>query len=79
MRPARNRTVRWDDFDSFDPEPAAPSNVGLDPGDEVSHEVFGHGVVISLRTIGRDAEVTVRFADIGVKRLLASMANLTRL
>ncbi len=79
VRPARNRTVRWDDFDSFDPEPAAPSNVGLDPGDEVSHEVFGHGVVISLRTIGRDAEVTVRFADIGVKRLLASMANLTRL
>ena len=79
VRPARNRTVRWDDFDSFDPEPAAPSNIGLDPGDEVSHEVFGHGVVISLRTIGRDAEVTVRFADIGVKRLLASMANLTRI
>ena len=78
VRPARNRTVRWDDFDSFDPEPAAPSNVGLNPGDEVSHEVFGHGVVISLRTIGRDAEVTVRFADIGVKRLLASIANLTR-
>ena len=79
VRPARNRTVRWDDFDSFDPEPAAPSNVGLNPGDEVLHEVFGHGVVISLRTIGRDAEVTVRFADIGVKRLLASMANLTRI
>ena len=78
VRPARNRTVRWDDFDSFDPEPVAPPSVGLNPGDEVLHEVFGHGVVISLRTIGRDAEVTVQFADIGVKRLLASMANLSR-
>lgn len=78
VRPARNRTVRWDDFDSFDPEPEAAPSVGLNEGDEVSHEIFGHGVVISLRTIGRDAEVTVRFAETGVKRLLASMANLTR-
>jgi len=78
VRPARNRTVRWDDFDSFDPEPVAEPSVGLKEGDEVSHEIFGHGVVIALRTIGRDAEVTVRFADTGVKRLLASMANLTR-
>ncbi len=78
VRPARNRTVRWDDFDSFDPEPEAAPSVGLEEGDEVSHEIFGHGVVISLRTIGRDAEVTVRFAETGVKRLLASMANLTR-
>ncbi len=78
VRPARNRTVRWDDFDSFDPEPAVAPNVGLKEGDEVSHEVFGHGVVIAMRSIGRDAEVTVRFADTGVKRLLASMANLTR-
>jgi len=78
VRPARNRTVRWVDFDSFDPEPEAAPSVGLKEGDEVSHEIFGHGVVISLRTIGRDAEVTVRFAETGVKRLLASMANLTR-
>ena len=78
VRPARNRTVRWDDFDSFDPEPEAAPAVGLSEGDEVSHEIFGHGVVISMRTIGRDAEVTVRFAETGVKRLLASMANLTR-
>ncbi len=78
VRPARNRTVRWDDFDSFDPEPAASPSVGLKAGDEVRHEIFGHGVVLSLRKIGRDAEVTVRFADNTPKRLLASMANLTR-
>ena len=58
VRPARNRTVRWDDFDSVEPEPAAAPTVGLKEGDEVSHEIFGHGVVISLRSIGRDAEVT---------------------
>jgi DNA helicase-2/ATP-dependent DNA helicase PcrA len=78
VRPARNRNVRWDDFDSFDPEPAVAPEVGLREGDEVSHEIFGHGVVLSMRPIGRDAEITVRFADTGVKRLLASMANLTR-
>ncbi len=78
VRPARNRTVRWDDFDSFEPEPEATPSIGLKEGDEVSHEIFGDGVVIALRTIGTDAEVTVRFADTGVKRLLASMANLTR-
>ena len=78
VRPAANRHVKWSDFDSFDPEPEAAPSVGLEEGDEVSHEIFGHGVVISLRTIGRDAEVTVRFAETGVKRLLASMANLTR-
>ena len=78
VRPARNRTVKWDDFDSFDPDPEPTPSIGLQPGDEVSHDVFGDGVVISLRAIGRDAEVTVRFADTGVKRLLASMANLSR-
>ena len=78
VRPARNRTVRWDDFDSFDPEPAPAPGVNLKQGDEVSHEIFGQGVVIALRTIGDDAEITVRFAETGVKRLLASVANLSR-
>ncbi len=79
VRPARNRTVRWDDFDSFDPEPAAPPSIGLRVGDEVSHETFGQGVVIALRTFRTgDAEITVRFAELGVKRLLASMSQLTR-
>ncbi len=80
VRPARNRTVRWDDFDEFadvDVEPIVAPTVGLQPGDEVSHDVFGAGVVLAVRAIGRDAEVTVRFADTGVKRLLASMANLS--
>ncbi len=78
VRPARNRVVRWDDFDSFDPEPVAAHSIGLSEGDAVSHDIFGEGVVIGLRAIGEDAEVTVRFADTGVKRMLASMANLSR-
>ncbi len=78
VRPARNRTVRWDDFDSFDDAQAEPVQIGLNPGDRVSHETFGAGVVVSLRPIGADAEVTVRFEETGVKRLLASIANLTR-
>ncbi len=78
VRPARNRTIRWDDFDSSDETQATPVQVGLSPGDRVSHETFGHGVVVSLRPIGSDAEVTVRFEEMGVKRLLASVANLSR-
>ena len=78
VRPARNRTVRWDDFDSFDPEPEPAPYVGLKEGDQVSHEIFGNGVVVALRTIGHDAEVSVRFEQTGVKKVLASVANLSR-
>ena len=78
VRPARNRTVSWDDFDSVEPDPAPTASMGISPGDEVSHEMFGLGIVVAIRSIGNDAEVTVRFEDSGVKRLLASMANLSR-
>ena len=78
VRPARNRTVRWEDFDSVAPQPEPTQSMGVQSGDEVVHEIFGRGVVLSLRAIGRDAEITVRFSETGVKRLLASMANLTR-
>ena len=77
VRPARNRTVRWDDFDTYDEVQPSPVQIGLSPGDRVSHETFGAGVVVSLRAIGADAEVTVRFEETGVKRLLASIANLS--
>ena len=81
VRPARNRIVRWGDYDtydSFDPDPEPSPLSGLREGDAVLHEVFGDGIVLNLRQLGRDAEITVRFGDAGVKRLLASMANLTR-
>ena len=50
--PTANLHVKLADIDSFDPEPEAAPWVGPREGDEVSHELFGHVVVISLRTSG---------------------------
>jgi DNA helicase II / ATP-dependent DNA helicase PcrA len=46
------------------------------PGTRVRHARFGVGTVISVEEAGDDVKVTVRFPDIGQKRLLASYAKL---
>ncbi len=50
-------------------------------GARVYHAVYGEGIVIESRRSGDDEEVTVAFSDkkIGVKKLLASFANMTLL
>jgi DNA helicase-2/ATP-dependent DNA helicase PcrA len=58
--------------------PAAPDKPALRPGDHVRHAKFGEGVVVSFQPSGSDHEVTVAFAEGGVKRLLYSMAPLER-
>lgn len=45
-------------------------------GQNVSHAKFGSGIVIETKSTGSDTEVTVAFADHGIKRLAASFANL---
>ncbi len=57
---------------------AAPDKPALRPGDHVRHAKFGEGVVVSFQPSGGDHEVTVAFAEGGVKRLLYSMAPLER-
>ena len=47
-------------------------------GDEVEHEVFGKGIVIESKLVGGDEQVTVAFAGVGLKRLMASMAPMTK-
>jgi len=47
-------------------------------GDRVQHRVFGEGVVVSCTPKDNDAEVVVAFVNLGVKRLLASLAGLER-
>ncbi|CAB4588612.1 unannotated protein [freshwater metagenome] len=63
--------------------PSAPRNtdhlVGLKPGDDVAHAVFGEGVVIEIKGTGEKAEVTVRFRDKGTKHLALAWAPLTKL
>jgi DNA helicase-2/ATP-dependent DNA helicase PcrA len=48
-------------------------------GDEVRHEVFGSGVVIDSKIVGADEQVTVAFAGVGLKRLMASMSPMEKI
>ncbi len=48
-------------------------------GQRVKHATFGEGIVIETRIERNDEEVTVAFKKAGIKRLLASFANLQKL
>jgi DNA helicase-2/ATP-dependent DNA helicase PcrA len=48
-------------------------------GDHVQHPTFGEGVVVGSRLSHGDEEVEVAFVGQGVKKLLASLANLEKL
>jgi DNA helicase-2/ATP-dependent DNA helicase PcrA len=45
----------------------------------VEHPKFGVGTVIDSTIVGREEEVTVAFPGVGIKKFLASMANLKKL
>jgi DNA helicase-2/ATP-dependent DNA helicase PcrA len=47
-------------------------------GVRVRHEQFGVGTVVGLEEHGDDYKVTVRFASVGTKKLLASFAKLQK-
>jgi DNA helicase-2/ATP-dependent DNA helicase PcrA len=57
---------------------AGPRAVAFFAGQKVRHALFGEGIVVSSKLIENDEEVTVAFPAKGVKRLLASFANLER-
>lgn len=48
-------------------------------GDTVKHIKFGVGTVNDITKGGKDYEVTVEFPNFGVKKLLSSFANLTKI
>jgi len=59
---------------------AAPSReLQFRAGQRVKHAQFGEGIVIESRLDRNDEEVTVAFKKAGIKRLLASFANLQKL
>ncbi|MCS6940978.1 MAG: UvrD-helicase domain-containing protein [Roseiflexus sp.] len=59
-------------------EPDGPREVSFFAGQKVRHAHFGEGIVVSSKLVEGDEEVTVAFVGKGVKRLLASFANLQR-
>jgi DNA helicase-2/ATP-dependent DNA helicase PcrA len=74
-------------FTSFSPgrdprrarsEPANSSVPHFETGDQVQHEVFGRGIVIESKPAGGDEQVTVAFAGVGLKRLMAGMSPMEK-
>jgi len=53
-----------------------PSNQQYAPGMHVQHPVWGDGMVLNSRMQDGDEIVDVHFAEIGLKRLAASLARL---
>jgi DNA helicase-2/ATP-dependent DNA helicase PcrA len=50
----------------------------LKVGDDVAHATFGEGIILDIEGQGDKAEATIRFPDVGEKRLLLSWAPLER-
>ena len=61
------------------PPPAPTRQPSFRAGQRVKHATFGEGIVIETRIERNDEEVTVAFKKAGIKRLLASFANLQKL
>jgi DNA helicase-2/ATP-dependent DNA helicase PcrA len=62
------------------PRPPRPAgSAQWKAGDKARHPTFGEGIVVQSKPTGGDEEVTVAFAGHGIKRLLASLANLERI
>jgi DNA helicase-2/ATP-dependent DNA helicase PcrA len=57
------------------PKRAAPAIVA---GDTVAHERWGEGVVLTVSGSDEDAEATIRFEDVGEKRVLLAYAPLRK-
>ena len=59
-------------------KPSAPAEKwGV--GDRVGHKTFGNGVVEAAVPMAGDTLLTVRFETVGVKKIMANFAKLTRL
>ncbi len=52
--------------------------LGLRVGDDVPHATFGDGVILDIEGSGDKAEATIRFVDVGEKRLLLSWSPLEK-
>lgn len=53
--------------------------LGLNVGDHVHHSKFGPGIVMNCSPTTEDQELTVVFEEVGVKKLLASLAPLEKI
>ena len=48
-------------------------------GDTVSHKTFGNGCIEKVQPMGNDLLLTIRFDQVGTKKIMATFAKLTKL
>jgi len=68
--------TRWSEAGRTSPKRQIPSQQIYHPGMNVFHPTYGDGMVLNSRLEGDDEVVDVFFADLGMKRLVASLARL---
>ena len=61
------------------PSPSGADRLQLRVGDDVRHAQWGEGVIVAIDRSGDEAEASVRFPDVGEKRLLLSWAPLEKI
>ena len=59
--------------------PTASAIAKFVPGDNVSHPVFGNGVILTSKPMGGDTLYEVVFETAGTKKLMATYAKLTKI
>jgi DNA helicase-2/ATP-dependent DNA helicase PcrA len=76
--PVRERPTAWRPRPAAPagPAPALPIPGEMRPGARVRHPLFGVGTVLRSEGAGEDLKLTVSFAGIGAKRLVARYAGL---
>jgi DNA helicase-2/ATP-dependent DNA helicase PcrA len=75
--PPRNRRPAWATPAPVDtPPPTASDLASLRPGARVRHPLFGVGTVLRSDGAGDELKLTVSFAGVGAKRLVARYAGL---
>ena len=67
-------------YSSYAKKTAAAPSVGesFSEGDRVRHSSFGAGTVLSVKKMGGDMLYEIKFDKVGVKKLMATYARLTR-
>ena len=76
-RPKQSRSARTLSWLRADPVPAAVVETRFRAGMRVQHPGWGEGIVLNSRLQDNDETVDVVFESVGIKRLAASLANLS--
>ncbi|MBE0409014.1 MAG: ATP-binding domain-containing protein, partial [Anaerolineales bacterium] len=70
------RSTRWEQHEPAVARPARLNQPHFRPGWRVNHAVWGEGMVLNSRNQDDDEIVDIFFQDIGLKRVVASLAKL---